>query len=391
MRLLFLNHNVVRRGGTYHRAYAVARYLVRRGHAVTLLTISPTRRWRFDSEVSDGVEVIHTPDLFWGMGRSGWDPWDTLNRLAFVHGGGWDIVHAWDCRPAVILPALYARRPSRGVQPRLITDWCDWSGRGGTQTERPGRFRALYGPVETYFEESFRLRAEGTTVISRLLYARARDLGVPADTLCLLPQGCDDDAAPLPDRAAARRRLSIAAGQPVVLSVGTLLQADAEMLFDSCRAILARRPECRLFLVGKEGVPLPPDLRRASQVRVTGFVDDGVLRDYMAACNCLIVPMADNVASRARWPSRVNPFLAAGRAVVMPRVGDLAELLARREAGVVTGTSAADLAAGVLDVLDSPARQAACESRAEALAHDELSWPRLIDRVEDLYQRAERR
>ena len=123
LRILFLNHNIVRRGGTFYRAYHAARYLVRRGHTVTLLTISAERRWGFRREVSEGVEIIETPDLLWGVGRSGWDLWDAISRVMFLRGRQWDVVHAWDCRPAVILPALYARGQSREVSGKLFIDW----------------------------------------------------------------------------------------------------------------------------------------------------------------------------------------------------------------------------------------------------------------------------
>jgi len=105
MNILFLNHNVARRGGTFYRAYHFARHLVRRGHSVTLLTISPHRRWGFDLEECAGVKIVHIPDLLWGVGRSGWDPWDVVNRIGYLRGQAWDIIHAWDCRPVVILPA----------------------------------------------------------------------------------------------------------------------------------------------------------------------------------------------------------------------------------------------------------------------------------------------
>src|SRR5436305_15329718 len=65
LRLLFLNHNVVRAGGTYYRAFDAARHLVHRGHSVTLLSISHTTRFKIEREVVDGVEIVHTPDLFW--------------------------------------------------------------------------------------------------------------------------------------------------------------------------------------------------------------------------------------------------------------------------------------------------------------------------------------
>ena len=156
MRILFLNHNVVRRGGTFYRAYHVARYLVQRGHTVTLLTISNERRWSLEREICEGVEIIHTPDLLWGIGRTGWDPWDTSNRIAYLHGKEWNLIHAWDSRPVVILPALYARKQSSRIGGKLVLDWCDWWGRGGTQAERTNKALGIIAPIETFFEENYR-------------------------------------------------------------------------------------------------------------------------------------------------------------------------------------------------------------------------------------------
>ncbi len=78
-------------------------------------------------------------------------------------------------------------------------DWSDWWGRGGTQMERGGGWtRCLYNAVETFFEERFRLLGDGTTVISNALRDRATALGVQADKILLLKQGCDGMAAASP-------------------------------------------------------------------------------------------------------------------------------------------------------------------------------------------------
>src|SRR6202521_5382291 len=137
------------------------------------MTISTKARWGFTEEVVDGVRVLQTPDLFWGLGRTGWDFWDTCARILRLGGAGqWDVVHAWDCRPVVILPALYARFVGSRTG-RLVIDWCDWWGRGGTQDERRQSWLKLLGPYETFFEEAFRTKADGTTVISKALRDRA--------------------------------------------------------------------------------------------------------------------------------------------------------------------------------------------------------------------------
>jgi glycosyltransferase involved in cell wall biosynthesis len=387
MRILFLNHNVARQGGTYFRAFQFARHLVARGHTVTLLTISARQRWRFEREVTDGVEIIHSPDLLWGLGRTGWDPWDALRRASYLHGQVWDIIHAWDCRPVVILPALYARRQSQRAGGRLFIDWCDWWGRGGTQAERPDSLlKRLYSPVETYFEEAYRTRADGTTVISTALAERAQQLGVPTAVLWRLPQGCEVDGAPPPSRAEARQRLGLRLERPLFVSLGALTGSEQALLFDTLRWLFARRPECQFVMIGKAGPFAPADVRQAPQFAAPGFITDDALRDYIAASDALLTPLADTIASRARWPSKVNPFLALGRTTVITNVGDLAALLAQHHAALVARCDPGDLVANLERLLDEPGLQACCEQNALRLAREHLAWPRLAAQLETRYR-----
>ena len=386
MRILLLNHNIARRGGTFYRAYHVGRYLAQRGHTVTLLTISANKRWGFKCEVSEGVEIIHTPDLLWGLGRSGWDPWDTLNRVVYLHNRQWDIVHAWDCRPAVILPALYARTQSRQSGGRLVIDWCDWWGRGGTQAERPGKLvKIFYAPVETFFEEAFRTWADGTTVISQALYERVLALGVKPESTRILKQGCDLESTLVRDRVKARRRLGLLESQPIAITVGALMAADAALFFDSLRILFQKNQLCRVFMIGKHGVHIPDDIKQLGQLTETGFVPEEQLQDYISACDVAIIPMADTLASRARWPSRTNLFLAAGRAVVISRVGDLPKLLDREQAALVVGCDPAQFALGCLRLFQDKSLRTQVEDSACRVANQFLAWSKIVNELETFY------
>jgi glycosyltransferase involved in cell wall biosynthesis len=97
------------------------------------------------------------------------------------------------------------------------------------------------------------------------------------------------------------------------------------------------------------------------------------------------MPLADTVASRARWPSKVNLFLAAGRAPVITRIGDLAFLLEREGAAVVANCDAGDLADKLATLLNDAALRERCERRARYVAEHLLSWPLLTARLEDFY------
>ena len=386
MDILFLNHNVAWSGGTFFRAFGFARELVRLGHGVLLLAISPDSRISMRRETRDGVEIWGTPDLFWGRGRSGWDPWDVCRRLVAVRGRRWDIVHAWDSRPAVVLPALYAAARSRSIGGRFVMDWCDWWGRGGTQAERSAAWMRAIAPLETFFEERFRCRADGTTVISEALRQRVVSLGVDPRRTLLLPQGCDVAVSSAADRQPALRRLHLPAGSRLLVSVGALNLSDARLLFDAVRLVLDACPASEFALIGRHGAHVPPDLKRHPRFRETGFVSPPVFRDYVQASHALLVPLADTVAGRARWPSKVNGFLAERRAVVITRVGDLAALLDRERAAVVVDATAAALCAGAVRVLTTGERERV-EEAGGRVAETILSWPMIARELDAFYRR----
>lgn len=383
MRLLMLNHNVAARGGTFFRAYQFARHMVRRGHEVNLLAISPTKRIGFRESVGDGVHLVETPDLFWGRGRSGWDPWGVLQRMLFVRRKPYDLVHAFDSRPAVILPALALKR--RGVP--LVMDWADWWGRGGTNSERPGRVvNTLIAPIETFFEERFRPRADGNTVISRALYERALSLGVRSEALVHLGQGSDVERVMPLDRVRARQALGLPADAPIVGHLGVLQPRDADLLFAAFSRISPELPACRLALIGQHRCDLGR-FRLNSNLIETGFLSHEKLLQHLAACDVFVLPLADTLANRARWPSRVNDYLAAGRPVISTAVGDVASLIRDNGVGRVARPETDDLAAAIIDMLgDRPLREE-CGRKARSLAETRLAWPIVTEELERFYRR----
>jgi len=58
MRVLYLTHNVTwKGGGAFFRAFHQARYLVRRGHQLTVLSIAPQSRSEFHQFEAEGVRI----------------------------------------------------------------------------------------------------------------------------------------------------------------------------------------------------------------------------------------------------------------------------------------------------------------------------------------------
>ncbi|MDW7755827.1 MAG: glycosyltransferase, partial [Brevefilum sp.] len=127
MNILMITFNPTGRG-TYFRAYQFARELVNLQYSVTLLTTAPSRKTGLKTWQEHGIQLVEFPALLPGPFRSGWDPLNIYMRLRWLKGRRFDIVHAFESRPSVIYPALKARRN----RARLVLDWCDWFGKGGS-------------------------------------------------------------------------------------------------------------------------------------------------------------------------------------------------------------------------------------------------------------------
>jgi glycosyltransferase involved in cell wall biosynthesis len=384
MKFLFFNHNVAW-SGTFFRAFYLGRELVRLGHDITVVTTSRTARLQAQRQLRDGVQLIEMPDLFWGRGRTGWDPWNMLHRTLRLQVGPVDAIHAFDCRPAVILPALYHARSSDAP---LFLDWADWWGRGGSIVEREGRLvNRLIGGVETWFEEAFRHHAVGTTVITSALEERAIALGLSPDQILRFPQGCNAEYLQAQPRPEAREQLGINAHSRIILHVGNVYPGDWAQLQEAMRAVLAVRPDTQLVMLGKPSTAIRSDSLAQDALLLPGFVDFETMRAWLGAANVCVIPLRDNISGRGRWPSKVGDYLCAARAVVMPRVGDAAHYIDSARAGWTSAPNAAALGAGLLRALESAETADAAGARGRALAETELAWPTLAQRVNGFYQR----
>lgn len=371
--------------GTYWRALYLARALARRGHTLTVLATSRRNRLRFDarSDVQDGVTLVETPDLLSGPLRSGWDPWNALSRIGWARGKQFDLVHAYECRPVVIFPALYWQRLRNA---RLVIDWCDWFGRGGSVEERPSwLMRTALRPVETFFEEHFRTWANGTTVINSLLRRRAVALGVPPETILDMPNGCNvEELRPMP-RHEARRALGWPEDALIIGYIGAIFQRDAVLMAQAFDRIHQAEPKAQLLLAGYCNVDVQDMVAASQAVRRTGRIRYDEINQYLGACDVCWIPMRDTEANRGRYPLKINDYMAVGRPVVVTEVGDIPDLVRRGEFGLLSADQPDDLASQVLALLHDPARRETMGQRARQLAEDEFTWDRIGGRVEEFY------
>jgi glycosyltransferase involved in cell wall biosynthesis len=373
------------RKGAYWRALHFARHLSQRGHHVTLVTASPRNRLRFHVRQDQGVTVVETPDLLWGPLRSGWDVCHCLRRILWSREHDFDLVHAFDSRPTVLLPALYLK--SRRQIP-LVMDWEDWFGCGGAVEERSNPLqRAVLRPVETFFEERFRTRADGTTVICSTLRDKAIALGVRPETIVILRDGADVEGLRPLDRDTCRSELGLPADAPIVGYVGAIFSRDARLMaraFDRVRAVV---PDARLLLIGYVNFAVEDVVEARDAVVRTGFVSYAEMNRYLAACDVCWLPFCDSGANRGRWPMKLNDYMCVGRPTVATAVGDVAHVMQEHEIGLLAQDTPHDLAHQVLELVQAPDLCARLGRNARRVAQDVFDWRFVTADLEMFYAR----
>lgn len=385
MRIAMLVFNQPERG-TYWRAFYLARELCSRGHTVTLIATAPRERCRFrvSYQIQGRLALVEAPDLLPGSLRSGWDLWASLLRAAWLAGGRFDLLHAFECRPSVILPARFARA-LHGVP--LVIDWCDWLGRGGSVEERPNPLvRAALRPIETFCETRLRVGADATTVINGVLGRRALELGAHPASITLLPNGCDTAGWELESPAAARESLGLPQHAPLIGYVGAIFRRDAELLAGSFDLLHQRRPEARLLVLGYCNIAIERLVRCPQAVLRTGVLDTATLHRFLRACSLGWLPLCDSGANRGRWPLKLSTYMSAGLPFVTSAIGDLGGFVERYPAGVAAAPTPVALADATMALLDHPARAAALGAHGRRLAEGELSWASVTNIAEHVYQ-----
>ena len=187
-------------------------------------------------------------------------------------------------------------------------------------------------------------------------------------------------------------------GEPMfVYSASNAYSEVAAFIFRAMRLVWERYPQCSVTVTGmradmvarmakSEGL----DAEIADgRIVIAGFVDRDRLIELYRAAAALLIPLADDDVSRARFPTKVGEYLASARPVVTTDVGEISRFLKDGETAYVARRGAvADYAAKLMDVLDDPERAARVGLAGRQLCTEDFLFSRqgpplarLIERV----------
>lgn len=220
-------------------------------------------------------------------------------------------------------------------------------------------------------------------------FAVSRDLVEAMDRLTgrpgrgvLVPNGVDLVTFRPQDRRAARRRLGLPEGPPLVLVAGHLIPRKDPLL-----ALAAFRsgapPDAHLAFVGAG--PLAEELGGAiaaaglaGRARLFGEAPPERLADWYAACDLLLL-----TSRREGRPNVVLEALASGRPVVATRAGGTAELLEGQEGALAPDRDPKAVGALVAARLAAPPDPEKLRSGVAP-----LSWEASLETLEGCLERA---
>ena len=385
MRLLFLTHNCQGLGGTYVRAVSLGAALAAAGHEVTLLTGRRVSGFGVAVQQIDGVQVVAMPDaLPRRIRHGGLSPLDIAGRLGWAYCHPYDVVHGFDHRPAVDLPARLQRARFGAL---YVSDWADLWGRDGFASMRSLLLRETLGRADAWGEQRRLHHADAVTVISHDLAARARAAGVTPTRMAYVPAGANvEQIQPMPP-AAARAKLGLATDALYLAYIG-FSHHDAPLLVETLARLHGRG--CRPHLI-TAGSGLEDLSRGLQAVGLAGFhhpqgvIPQPELGPILAAADLCMLPYADIAINQARFPQRFGDYLAAGRPIVTNPTGDLAEIVQREDIGAVAAAEPEAYAAATAALLNAPAQRAEMGRRARRVAETTFSWRALAVTVMCFY------
>ena len=192
--------------------------------------------------------------------------------------------------------------------------------------------------------------------------------------------------SPVPGSGArVRRELGVEAGAPVVLYTGTFeAYQGLDLLFEAARHVVAARPDARILLAGgrpEQITAAQADAVRAGVAAAVVFAGQRPAEDipaFLDAADVLVSPRS----SGTNTPLKIYQYLRSGRPIVATRLLTHTQVLDDSVA-VLTEATPEGFGAGILSVIDDPARGRAVGERARELAETKYSYDSYLARTRE--------
>jgi len=272
---------------------------------------------------------------------------------------------------------------------RLTVDMEELDGFGGYASY--ARFYGPKGLLLTFFEDTLPRFADLVLAVSHVALERMRQLGIPQETLRFVPNGYDEDRFdPSVGGGEARERYALGDAR-VVVYITTFHRFEAELHRTALAAFkLASRevPDAKMLVVGGGNLDVPPliaDLQLQGRVVYAGRVPREKIPQIIAAADVAIHVISDHAFHRSGSPMVMPEYMAMGKAIVAPRIGELAFALQGGSGLLVDRSDPRLLAEGLVRLLKDSALREVVGREALRRARAEYSYRVLAQRLSSAY------
>jgi glycosyltransferase involved in cell wall biosynthesis len=226
-------------------------------------------------------------------------------------------------------------------------------------------------------------RSRVVIVICPSLEETVRAIDSAADVVLIEnAPGSIDSEATAADAAAVRNAHAVAGSSPLVLYTGTFeAYQGLDLLLEAMALVRRRRPDARLLLAGGKPDQIDREQQRARQMGIDDVVlfagerPASEIPAYLMAADVLVSPRSKGTNT----PLKIYQYLRSGKPIVATRLLTHTQVLSD-ETAILTGTSPAEFADGILSALE-PSRGAAVGRQARRLAESKYSYDAYLERT----------
>jgi len=360
-----------------------AETLASKGHAVTL--VATHKKYFFKNEIfiNNGVKYVLSPSILFGRYRHGADFYDSLYRIFLLKNNKYDVIHAIDSRPSVILPALFLKYIKKVP---LILEWSDYFSDGGTIQDRSGKIYAnTIGYIESLFEKGFRLKADAAVVVTTKIYKKLIDIGFPRNKIIIHRMGFKKEQFKNNNKTLSREKLHLHNDEVIFSYFGRIHDNDHKLILNAFTAFKEQNTaNVNLLFIGNTK---PIFKNNMPYVKYIGYVTAETYQDYLYATDICLLPLKITNGNLARWPSKFVDYLAASKPVVATPVSDFKQFFKYNIGILVKKDTEKEFCNSLSKILNERDNWDQMGDNGRNYANKNLTWEHLTDQIIKFYKK----
>jgi colanic acid biosynthesis glycosyl transferase WcaI len=373
MRILYLSQYFPpEAGATQTRAYEMARTWVRLGHNVTMLAefpnhpsgiIPPSYRGKFiEQSELDGIEVIRvwvkaspvknfsSRMLFYLTYMLN----ASIAGLMFARGK-YDFIYASSPPLFVGGAALFLRAIKRIPLVFEVRDLWPESAVALGELSNPGAIS-----LATSLEQACYRKAIQVVVVTRGIYERLNQRGIPASKLYFVPNGANTEMFAFNPSGRERIRNDLGLDQKFIAIYAGIhgLAQGLETILEAAR-LLQAVPNIHFLMIGN-GPKKTEIMSMAATYKLPNLTllpeqPRQQIPDYLSAADVALIPLKKAEIFKGALPSKIFDAWACGRPVLLSIDGEAREIIESVEGGIfIPPEDPAKMAEALIKLRDSP-------------------------------------